>query len=269
MLDYNQVKLGRNPSRQDTRTLRLAHYLTPALPAPPPAVDWSAKLAAIGMMGNDVYGDCTCAAMGHAEQVWTADNGPEVTVPDAAVLGAYEAVSGFQPGDSSTDTGADMLTVAKYWRQTGIAGHTIEGFTTADPTKATEVQVGLWVLGGLYTGVALPRSAQAQIKAQQPWDVPPGGPYGDGTPNSWGGHCVWTVAYDAQGLTCLTWGQKQRMTWAFWQTYVEECLPILAPEWHSAGKCPAGFDVTTLQADIAALTANPSLALAGGYNEVT
>jgi hypothetical protein len=124
------------------------------------------------------------------------------------------------------------------------------------------VRVGLWALGGLYTGVALPLSAQEQMQRRQPWDVPAEGPTGDGAPNSWGGHCLWTVAYDADGLTCLTWGQKQRLTWAFWQAYCDECLPILAPEWHSAGKCPAGFDVAALQADIAALTADPSPALA-------
>jgi hypothetical protein len=254
MLDYKQVKLGRKPSPRDERTLRLAHYLTPALPAPPAAVDWSGQLTTIGMMLNDTYGDCTCAAMGHAEQVWTSENGPEVTVPDAAVLSAYEAVSGFTPGNPSSDTGADMLTVANWWRQTGIAGHTIEGFAQADPTNTNEVMVGLWALGGLYTGVGLPLSAQDQISAGLPWDVPAEGTTGDGAPYSWGGHCIWTVAYDVDGLTCLTWGQKQRMTWAFWQTYVDECMPVLAPEWCSAGNCPAGFDVTALQADIAALT---------------
>ncbi|MGB6194556.1 MAG: hypothetical protein WBF42_18980, partial [Terracidiphilus sp.] len=35
------MKLGRKAIRTDTRTLMLARYLKPGLPAPPPACDWT------------------------------------------------------------------------------------------------------------------------------------------------------------------------------------------------------------------------------------
>ncbi len=251
MLDFRTLKLGRSPSPPDDRTLRLARYLIPALPAPPVTVDWSMKLTTLGMMLNDQLGDCTCAAMGHAEQVWTSQNGPEITVPDSAVLAAYEGACGYVPGDPSTDQGGNMLTMVKYWRKTGIAGHKISAFVQAQPSSLAEVKTGLWLFGGLYTGVALPLSAQAQIQAGQPWAIPlTGTQWGDGVPGSWGGHCIWVCAYDPQGLTCLTWGMKQRMTWDFWRAYCDECMPILAPEWDAKGKCPVGFDAVQLEADL-------------------
>src|SRR5215831_17287905 len=75
------VRLGKATPRHDHRTLRLARYLPTSLPPPPASCDWSTKDSpAWGMMDNDTLGDCTCAAMGHAIQVWTASNGGEITL---------------------------------------------------------------------------------------------------------------------------------------------------------------------------------------------
>jgi hypothetical protein len=34
------------------------------------------------------------------------------------------------------------------------------------------------------------------------------------------------VAYDEAGLTCVTWGQLQPMTWNFVQVYSDECYGV-------------------------------------------
>ena len=78
-------KLGRKAIKTDTRTLVFGDYLTPALPPPPPAVDWTEGIASWGMMLNDTLGDCTIAGCGHAVQVWTANTGSEATVPDPTI----------------------------------------------------------------------------------------------------------------------------------------------------------------------------------------
>jgi hypothetical protein len=102
--------------------------------------------------------------------------------------------------------------------------------------------------------VQLPISAQAQVKNHQPWSVPPGGTNGDGKPGSWGGHAVPVVAYDARGLTVVTWGALQTMTWSFWEAYCDEAYAILSADYlDGKQKAPQGFSMQELEADLADL----------------
>jgi hypothetical protein len=42
-----------------------------------------------------------------------------------------------------------------------------------------------------------------------------------------GGHGVYLCGYDEDGLTCMTWGKKQRMTWDFWDARIDEAYGIV------------------------------------------
>ena len=83
MADHSQMKLGRKAVKTDTRTLRLAKYLTPVLPPPPPAADWTKGIASWGMMLNDKLGDCTIAGVAHAVKFFnmTASLESRTTIP--------------------------------------------------------------------------------------------------------------------------------------------------------------------------------------------
>ena len=245
-VDHSREKLGKKPARHDPRTLQMANYL--ALPAIPAAQDWTKKAASgWGMMLNDQLGDCTCAAIGHIIQAWSANAGPkEITLPDDAILKAYEAVGGYKPGKPDTDQGAVELDVLKYWRKTGMDGHKIDAFVALEPKNHAHIQAAVDLFGGAYIGVALPISAQKQ----QVWSVPPGGPNGTGAPGSWGGPAVVVEAYDAHGLTCITWGQKKRMTWSFWDAYCDEAYATLSQLWAGKNPAPSGFDLAALKADL-------------------
>jgi hypothetical protein len=90
-----------------------------------------------------------------------------------------------------------------------------------------------------------------QNAAGQPWTVVPD----DG--GIVGGHAVVVPMYDnpSNMLTCITWGQRQMLTWEFWQTYVDEAYVLLSPAWlgtHAVD--PSGFDMASLQADLQAVT---------------
>ena len=172
-IDSMKLKLGKQAARHDPRTLLLATYTTPALPAPPPSLDLTDKVkGAWGMMDNDQIGDCTCAAAGHLLMEWTS-------------------------------------------------------------------------------------RAKPQTENHQPWSVPPQGPIGDGAPRSWGGQAVSVMAYDARGVTVITWGAPQFMTWGFWNTYCDEAYAIISPDFleKKAGQLatPDGFNLQQLQADLADL----------------
>ncbi|MGC2171598.1 MAG: hypothetical protein WA623_09450, partial [Candidatus Sulfotelmatobacter sp.] len=216
-IDPLKLKLGKQAPRHDPRTLLFASYTTPALPAPPPALNVARKVKGPwGMMDNDQIGDCTCAAAGHLIMEWTANAQSEMFTPsDQQIVAAYSAITGYNPVTGANDNGAQEIDVLNYWRQQGIAGRQIQAFMALEPGNHAHVMDGVWIFGGCYIGLALPKSAQAQTQNHQPWSVPSSGTSGDGAPGSWGGHAVPVVAYDSRSLTVVTWGALQTMTWGF------------------------------------------------------
>lgn len=243
-------KLGKLPPRRDPRNLRLARFLGP-LPAPPTSVDWAGKIPVDWtMMGNDVAGDCAFAAAGHAIQTWTGNVGPSpVVLPEAQILDEYSLVTGYD-GTPSTDNGAVELDVLVHWRHDGFAGQPLGAFLAIHPLNAIEVKQAISLFGGVYLGIGLPITAQTDTV----WDLPPAGLTGDGAAGSWGGHAVWVPAYDLAGLTCVTWGSLQRMTWRFLTSYCDEAYALLSPLWTGPDElAPNGILGDVLAADLALL----------------
>lgn len=246
---YSNYKLGKRSPRHDARTLRLAKYAA-ALDTPPAAIDYGKTLTSLGDMQNDEIGDCTCAGAGHLIQTWTAANGNQVILADDEIVDLYSAVTGYKRGDESTDNGAVLLDVLRYWKANPLKpGHVLTAYAQVNQKNQTEVKQGIWMFGGLYCGVMLPLSAQMQGV----WDVPEEGTAGAGTIGSWGGHCVPIVAYDDQHLTCISWGQLIKMTWRFFDTYFDEAWALLSGDWANTAGSPQGLDIRKLLADIAQL----------------
>lgn len=245
------MKLGKLAPRHDARTLKLEDYLDLAkLPPAPETVDWGTKVPTWGMMKNDALGDCTCAAVGHTIMANTSLHSTLFTPSDDEILKAYEVVGGYVPGDESTDNGADELTVLKYWRKTGIAGHKLGAFADVTPKNFDHIKQTIWLLGSCYTGIALPVTAQGQAE----WSVTDKSLEGDAAPGSWGGHAVPFVGYNAAGPVCVTWGQTLQMTWEFWAAYGDEAHAPLSEDWVDGTKeAPSGFNLAQLKADLAAL----------------
>jgi len=254
-IDPQKLKLGKQAARHDPRTLLLASYLTAALPTPPASFDLTTKVSAWGMMQNDQLGDCTCAAAGHLLMEWTANADKKMFTPsDKQIVAAYSAITGYNPTTGAHDDGAVEVDVLNYWRQSGIAGHKIGAYVALEPANHSHIMDSVYIFEGCYIGLQLPKSAQAQVQNHQPWSVPPGGATGDGKPGSWGGHAVPVVAYDARGVTVVTWGALQTMTWSFWETYCEEAYAILSNDYLTKKKeTPQGFAMQQLQADLADL----------------
>ena len=248
MADHSKMKLGRKAIKTDTRTLAFGDYLTPALPPPPPAADWTKGITSWGMMLNDTLGDCTIAGCGHAVQVWTANTSGIVTVPDPTIESYYEQWDGYVPGNPNTDNGGVELDVLNDWQKNGLASHELLAFADPFPSKLVEIQQSIALFGGVYIGLSLPLTAQKQ----DVWDVVPNG--GDNAdPGSWGGHAVFVPKYDANGFTCITWGQPKIITLAFWKKYCDEAHTLLSPDWIAAQGAPSGFDLAQLQADLKAI----------------
>ena len=249
MTDYTKVKLGKQPAHHDKRIPMLSKY-TATLPAPPSAITYDSKITNLGMMLNDKLGDCTCAAVGHCIQQWTAEaQTKEVVLPDQAIEKLYEIVGHYNPANPSSDKGAVEIDVLNYWLGNPVQANKLSAFCALEPQNHQEIQDAVFIFGNCYIGLALPLSAQTQTV----WTVPAGGATGQGAPGSWGGHAVPIVAYDQRGLTCITWGELKRMTWQFWNAYCDEAYGLLSPDWVKAGRTPAKFDWQQLEADMSAL----------------
>ena len=245
MADHSNMKLGRKAIKTDSRTLALGNYLTSALPPPPPAADWTKGNTSWGMMLNDNLGDCTIAGAAHAVQVWTANVGEIVTLPDDTVQSYYQQWDGYVPGETNTDNGGVELDVLNDWQKNGFAGHMLSAFADPKAANLDEIRQSILLFGGVYIGLALPLTAQTQ----DVWDVVRLGG-AKAKPGSWGGHCVFVPKYDEKTFTCITWGELKTMTVAFWNKYCDEAHTLFGLNWMTDKGSPGGFDQAQLQTDL-------------------
>jgi hypothetical protein len=189
------------------------------------------------MDGNDKYGDCTIAAAGHAITVY---NGlaKKKDIPDkTGLLKVYFQLTG------GPDSGLDELNVLNYWQSTGIGTDKILAFVSIEPKNRTHIKQAIQYFGGVYLGFQVQQDADTLFDQRKPWTP---------APLTNDGHAVYAVAYDADQLTVLTWGNTQLATWSWWDECVDEAYAILPPQAAKAGYIK-GLDFAKLKADLEAV----------------
>lgn len=233
--------LPADPSRP---ALLLAAILHRHLPPPPDEFDGLSAVPADawGMLGNDLLGDCTCAGVGHMRIANVhASTGQVLSVSTEATVAFYENF-GYRPGDPNSDQGAYCQKVLETWHRKGFLGEKITAFAKVDFRNRTEVKQAISTLGPLYIGLSLPQSAEDQTNAGEDWTLVPDSP-------DLGGHCVIVGSYDADGLTCVTWGRTQRMSWEFFEAKSQEAYTGFGGD-----NVSATVNVAALQSEYTALT---------------
>ena len=252
-------KLGRKPRSYNPRIPHLSALLAgKTLAPPPPSANYVANMPAnFGMMLNDQLGDCTCAAVYHARQVWTFNaTKQEATEPDSDVLRLYEQACGYNPKNPASDQGGNEQHVLQFLLRkgapTGPDGKSqdkIVAFVEVDPRNIDDVKRTINDCGLAYIGFNVPQNIM---------------PTGGDPPAVWtvdqsnakilGGHAVVLPGYDSKGATVISWGQLYTMTWDFFSTYVDEVYAIADNAWVDAtGKTPAGMTIAELQAQMQGL----------------
>jgi hypothetical protein len=249
------LKAGKLPAQPGRPHLKLGAYLDHGKLGPAPiSADWVSRVpaSAWGMLANDRVGDCTCAGVAHKRIGDVYANRDEILqVTDPEVIALYENF-GYNPADPSTDQGASCQSVLEFWHANGFLGEKIVAFAKVDVSSRAEVCQAIAIFGQLYCGLQVPQSAEDQTNAGQPWTVVPGSP-------NLGGHCVTVGAYDEDGLTCVTWGQLQSMSWEFFTEYFDECWVIVSPDFIAkSGTDVQGLSLYQLGADQSALTGHPN-----------
>lgn len=252
------VPFGRKKPTKEKLALvpKLAKYLS--MPAQPPSVDYSldAMPCLSQVLGNDQYGDCTCAGACHCLGLWTGNAGDLFTATTEQTLAIYTAVTGFNPADPSTDQGADETAVLDYLVKTGFPdGSKLAGYVAVDPTNQTEVMQAIDLFETVYFGVGLPDSWINPFPSANgfTWDV------AQADDNN--GHCFVATGYNAQGIQIDTWGLLGTVTWAAMAGVQMELYALLSPDIIAAAtqKAPTGVDWATLQADLQALNGRGGL----------
>ncbi len=241
-------KLGRKAVKHDSRRLMLAAYLPPEMPPAPPCRDWTKGIRDFGVMLNSELGCCTIAGIGHAVQIWTANSGSEVTIPDSTVLAYYENWDGYVVGDPSTDQGGIEESVLDSWRKSSFGGHILTAYADPNVKNINEVKQAINLFEGLYIGMTV--TADAMENANDitiPWDQ-------TGDTSSVGGHCVFVVGYDMTYIYFVSWGQLYKMTLAYWDANVDEAHALMSPDLlGSSGLSALGFNTSQLLADLSAI----------------
>jgi hypothetical protein len=253
-------KLGRLRRTFDPRVPNMSAIIAgQTLPPPPASVNYTANMAAnLGMMLNDTLGDCTCAAVYHAFQVWSFNAAGQMqTQPDGDVEKLYELACGYKPSQGGEGPGGNEQHVLTYLLRTGAptgpSGATtqkIAAFVEVDPRNTDDVKRAIVDCGVAYIGFNVPQFLMPPPPAQPPqvWDVQSG----DGS--IIGGHAVVLAGYDANGARLISWGQYYTMTWAFFAKYVDEVYAIADSGWMTAkGTSPGGLSLAQLEVQMKAL----------------
>ncbi len=236
--DPTNIKLGFKRSPNDPRTLLYKNY--GQLPLVPSSL-MVTRQSKWDLLGNDLYGDCVEADMGHESQIY----GQTISLSD--VLDAYHGITGFNINDPASDQGTNWLDALKYWKAIGIGGHRIDGYMGVNPKIYLEMREATYLFGGLHLGLNLPLSAQAQTGKL--WQCKTGP---NAKPGSWGGHAVPIIGYSRTRIFVITWGMVQAMTNGFFNTYCDEAWATLSGDW--ASRMPNGFNLAQLQADLLQFT---------------
>lgn len=254
------MKFGRLPRKHNSRIPHFSAFTAGRVLVPAPiTVDWTTGMnPSFGMMLNDQLGDCTCAAVYHALQVWSFNAlKKEDTEPDSAVGQLYEEACGWDgkmPPDN-TDQGGVEQDVLTYLLNTGAPlssslRNKLLAFFEVDPRNLDDVRRVIYECGGIYIGFNVPDTIWSDGNL---WHTTT-------SQNIIGGHAVWCPAASLSKSTigAMSWGSRYDMSFDFWNTYVDECYALVDPSWvANTGMTPLGMSVADLEAAMQALQYEP------------
>ena len=219
-----QLKLGKAPAKRDPRNLQLKAILrrTVTLPA---EYDLDSNHAGVPTpaYGNNQWGCCVIAGRAHQTlRFELAEQKRLLRLTEKEVVDEYLEQSG------GVDSGLITLDSLRLWRKQGWKAarkrYFIRAFSELDRASVNEVKMAIFMNLGVGIGLRLPLSAQHELDEGKPWTTTSGR---GSRANSWGGHYVYVCGYTTLGPTCVTWGAKQQMSWAFFKAYCDEAYAII------------------------------------------
>jgi hypothetical protein len=255
-----QIKFipGKLPFKADKygRDLKYDNYRIDKLVGDiPTAGGYKGRVSDFGMLANDTLGDCGPAGIDHGFMQTNTLAGKPIQFDPANTISDYSAITGYNPDDPNSDQGTDMQTAYSYVTKTGMidkAGkrHKIGAYLGLNNTQA-QLQEVIYIYDRAGIGFNFPSYAMTAFNNGQAWDYKPGQKY-----TIDGGHYVEGIYYDATGVTVVTWGKEQLMTWAFFLKFCDESYLLVDDELLNAqGLTPNGLNVDLLNQDLTIIKA--------------
>lgn len=238
-------KLGKAPP-VDKPKLRLARLLTGQVPVHPSGADFLGSTD-YGLDGNDQYGVCVPTSYDNYRRLSTAVFfGSAVEASQDQIFSWYKTQNpGFDPVNynEANDQGMVIQDFLNMLVKTGE----IVAFAAVDTSDLEELKAAIFLFLGLICGVNLKRAQDDQLNGAPPvWDAVMSG--------DWGGHAIMLGAYEENGLDCITWDMRVRMTANFISEQMDEAWVVIRPEHLANPEFRQGIDYS---------------ALAAGYRELT
>jgi hypothetical protein len=230
-------KLGKLPAKIDVRTLKLKSiFIDKKYMTVPPFYDFDnihQTIIPSNMYANDSVGCCVIATRAnHTLRFEFKEQKYNLPITTQIVLDEYYKEQGYVGSKcwlmslliKKPDNGLILLDSLNKWRKVGwnLNGnqYTIYAFASVNKNNIEEVKQATFYLCGIQAGVKITQTAMNQFAKGEQWNI-----INDG--NVIGGHCIYIVGYNEIGPICVTWAKKQQMTWAWWNTYVDEAYAIV------------------------------------------
>lgn len=230
---------------------RLAPYRPPGLlgfdaycPLFDPVTRWTGPQDAdfdYGMLGNDTHGTCEFAGFVHGSAAVSMILGLKPKEPTAdEVVAAYLEFTGGE------DIGCVTFSVLHELFLHGILGIGLDGFAPLDG-DVLQLCSAIQLCGTAQLGVLVSKDREQQFLDRVTWDasrrIPRRRP-----------HTVYAVGFDleAETVDVITWGLRQRVTFAWLEQNVEEKWAVVFTQIQTAGGVD-GYQSETLQADLSRL----------------
>ena len=262
-----ELKLGKLPAKVDKRTIKLSSIIRKKLlPDLPVSYNVDESLGGIDddrMFANDRYGNCVIAARAHQTfRFEKFEQKKQIPITDQEVIDQYKEETGGGPGWEQR--GLYILNSLKTWRKDGWKvggkGYTIYAFASVNWKNHDEVKHCIHLLGGVNFGMLVYQSDMEQFKLGKDWEL------GPSSGSFLGGHGVYLYAYqykhndcphcvfgwNEDGLLCMTWGKRQKMSWEFWDARVDEAYGIVDDRNKWMGNSPV--DVKELDKQLKEIT---------------
>jgi hypothetical protein len=101
--------------------------------------------------------------------------------------------------------------------------YTIDAYGELETSDPVSLRMACYLLHGVHFGFQLPLAAR---EMKELWDYT--GQQGDEyEPGSWGGHLVFSKAYNRDGMKVLTWGTEILVTNSFIKRYADEAWAVV------------------------------------------
>jgi hypothetical protein len=231
-------KLGRLPSKSDTRALMFSRFAQPRKALPPRTNFWPRRTGfPLRSFGNREVGDCTIASQANAAmRMERLETRRTPQIADEEAKRVYFAMTERLYGGG--DTGAYETDALNNWRDPALTFKdtkgrplTIDAYVRINASDVEEIKNALVTAAqhGIKFCISLPNAFQ-DISPPNDWAIPDGQALlGDWQAGSWGGHSMYGRDYDEIGMWFAhSWEEPdQRITWPAVMAYVDEVhLPI-------------------------------------------